>query len=172
MERIYNFRPLAEGLKNRENLSIDPKMIFRSATLDNGTEKDIEYLKLKQENGAEYIVAQYFYNNQFFYDYVDRCRAAGITVPIIPGIMPIYTVKMTEALAKVCGTMIPDEVSQGLAKIASDDKEAILQFGIDFATRQCRDLLKHGVQGLHFYTMNRAKSVTTILKTLKSEGLL
>jgi len=135
-------------------------------------EKDVEYLKLKQENGAEYIVAQYFYNNQFFYDYVDRCRAAGITVPIIPGIMPIYTVKMTEVLAKVCGTMIPDEVSQGLAKIASDDKEAILQFGIDFATRQCRDLLKHGVQGLHFYTMNRSKSVISILNTLKSEGLL
>ncbi len=135
-------------------------------------EKDIEYLKLKQENGAEYIVAQYFYDNQFFYDYVDRCRAAGITVPIIPGIMPIYTAKMTEMLAKVCGTAIPDGVSQGLAKIPSDDKGAIVQFGIDLATQQCRDLLKHGVDGLHFYTMNRSKSVITILDTLKNEGLL
>ncbi len=135
-------------------------------------EKDIEYLKLKEKNGAEYIVAQYFYDNSFFYDYVERCRAAGITVPIIPGIMPIYGVKMMEILSKVCGTTITDEIHNGLAKISPDDKNGILEFGIDLATQQCRDLLNHGVQGLHFYTMNRAKTVDTILSRLRSEGLL
>ena len=135
-------------------------------------EKDIEYLKLKEKNGAEYIVAQYFYDNSFFYDYVERCRAAGITVPIIPGIMPIYGVKMMEMLSKVCGTTITDEIHNGLAKISPDDKNGILEFGIDLATQQCRDLLSHGVQGLHFYTMNRAKTVDTILNRLRSEGLL
>jgi methylenetetrahydrofolate reductase (NADPH) len=135
-------------------------------------EKDIEYVKLKQDCGAEYIVAQYFYDNQFFYNFVDRCRGAGVTVPIIPGIMPIYTAKMTEILSKVCGSTLTDEVRQGIACVSPDDKEGVARFGIDFATQQCRDLLKNGVQGLHFYTMNRGKSVQAILNNLASEGLV
>ncbi len=135
-------------------------------------EKDIEYAKLKQDNGAQYIVAQYFYDNRFFYEYVDRCREIGITIPIIPGIMPIYTVKLLEILTSVCGSSIPDEVRNGLDSISADDKEAVVQFGIELATQQCRDLLKHGVPGLHFYTMNRGKSVNAIVTTLQNEGLL
>lgn len=135
-------------------------------------EKDMEILKLKVDQGAEYIVAQYFYDNQFFYDYVDKARAMGINVPIIPGIMPIYTVKMTETLAGLCGTSIVKKVREGLDKLPADDKNAVLQFGIDLATEQCRDLIKKGVHGLHFYTMNRSKSVVSILENLKSEGLL
>jgi len=135
-------------------------------------EKDIEYARLKQDNGAQYLVAQYFYDNRFFYDYVDRCRAAGITIPIVPGIMPIYTVKLLEILAGVCGATITDEVRTALDKIGPDDKDGVVQFGIDFATRQCRDLLANGVPGLHFYTMNRGKSVNAIVTTLEKEGLL
>ncbi len=135
-------------------------------------EKDLECLKQKVDNGAEYIVAQYFYDNQYFYDFVEHCRAIGIEVPIIPGIMPIYSVKMMEILAKVCGTEITADIRDGLANIPPDDKDGIVQFGIDFATEQCRDLLKNGVQGLHFYTMNRAKTVEAVLKTLRDEGLL
>lgn len=135
-------------------------------------EKDIEYVKLKQDNGADYIVAQYFYDNRFFYDFVDRCRAIGVTVPIIPGIMPIYSLKLMEILSKACGSAITDDVQKGLAQIPADDKAGVVQFGIDFATQQCRDLLKNGVQGLHFYTMNRAKSVNAIVTTLQNEGLL
>ncbi|MBC2715119.1 MAG: methylenetetrahydrofolate reductase [Desulfobacteraceae bacterium] len=135
-------------------------------------EKDIEYAKLKQDNGAEYIVAQYFYDNRFFYDYVDRCRAIGVTIPIIPGIMPIYTVKLLEILTSVCGSSLPDDVRNGLDSIPADDKEGVVQFGIELATQQCRELLKHGVPGLHFYTMNRGKSVNGIVNTLQNEGLL
>ena len=134
--------------------------------------KDLEMLKLKVDQGAEYIVAQYFYDNQFFYDYVDKARAKGIKVPIIPGIMPIYTIKMTENLAGLCGTKIVKKVRDGLDQLPKDDKNAVLQFGVDFATEQCRDLIKNGVKGLHFYTMNRSKSVVSILNNLKSEGLL
>lgn len=135
-------------------------------------DKDIEYARLKQDSGAEYLVAQYFYDNQFFYDYVDRCRAAGITIPIVPGIMPIYTVKLLEILAGVCGATITDEVRNALDSIPADDKDGVIRFGIDFATQQCRDLLKHGVPGLHFYTMNRGESVNKIITTLQNEGLL
>ena len=135
-------------------------------------EKDLEYLKLKVDNGAEYVVSQYAYIEGCFFDFVSRARAIGIEVPILPGIMPIYTVKMTENLARICGTTITDEITQGLAKVSPDDKEAILNFGIDFATQQCRQLLKEGVAGLHFYTMNRAKTVVKIINRLKKEGAL
>ncbi|UCD85990.1 MAG: methylenetetrahydrofolate reductase [Deltaproteobacteria bacterium] len=135
-------------------------------------EKDLEYLKLKVDNGAEYIVAQYAYIDSCFADFVSRARAIGIEVPILPGIMPIYTVKMTENLARICGTTITDEINQGLAALPPDDKDAILNFGIDLAVRQCRQLLKEGVAGLHFYTMNRAKMVVEVISRLKKEGSL
>ncbi len=135
-------------------------------------EKDIEYALLKEKNGADYIVAQYFYDNRFFYDYVDRCRAAGVTVPIFPGIMPIYSVKMLEILSRVCGATITDEVRTGLEAVSNEGNDGVVQFGIELATKQCRDLLKHGVPGLHFYTMNRAGSVSTVIATLEKEGLL
>jgi methylenetetrahydrofolate reductase (NADPH) len=135
-------------------------------------EKDIEYLKLKVENGAEYVVTQYFYDNRYFFDYVAKCRSIGIGVPIIPGIMPVYTIKMTNMLSKICGSTISDELQSLLDRVDADDKEAVLNVGIDFATMQCRGLLKEGVAGLHFYTMDRSKSTTAILTRLKNENLL
>lgn len=135
-------------------------------------EKDLAFAKLKQDNGAEYLVAQYFYDNRFFFDFVEKARSAGVTVPIVPGVMPIYTVKMMEKLAKVCGTTITAPIRDGLAKLPPDDKQAVIEFGVDFSTEQCRGLLEHGVAGLHFYTMNRWKSVTSILSTLRKEGRL
>lgn len=134
-------------------------------------EKDIENLKRKIDNGAEYVVAQYFYDNAFFFDYVEKCRAAGVSVPIIPGIMPVYTVKMTHMLAKVCGATISPELAKQLDALDSDDKQAVLETGIEFATEQCRELLGNGLPGLHFYTMNRSYSTGKILQTLKNEKL-
>lgn len=135
-------------------------------------EKDIEFLKRKVDNGAEYIVVQYFYDNDYFFKYVDKCRAAGISVPIIPGIMPVYTVKMTQMLAKVCGTTITTDLRAKLDAVDAADKAAVLKLGVDFAVGQCKGLLKEGVAGLHLYTMNRSGSTTAILDTLKAEGLL
>ena len=135
-------------------------------------EKDIGYLKLKVDNGAEYVVAQYFYDNIYFFEYIEKCRAIGINVPIIPGIMPVYTVKMTNMLSKVCGSTIPDTLQHKLEAVDADDKDAVLNLGIDFATEQCRELLKEGVAGLHFYTMDRKKSTTEIINRLKQETLL
>ncbi len=135
-------------------------------------DKDIEYLKLKVDNGAEYIVAQYFYDNKYFFEYIEKCRALGINVPIIPGIMPVYTVKMTNMLSKVCGATIIDTLQGKLEAVDADDKDAVLALGIDFAVEQCRGLLKEGVAGLHFYTMDRGKSTTEIINRLKQENLL
>ena len=133
---------------------------------------DIECLKLKVDNGAEYVMAQYFYDNDFFYRYVDKCRKAGIDVPIIPGVMPVYTVKMTANLAKVCGTTITPDLEKALDVVDAEDKEAVLALGVTVAAKQCKDLLAHGVDGLHFYTMNRAKSTLAILKQLAGDNLI
>jgi methylenetetrahydrofolate reductase (NADPH) len=136
------------------------------------SESDLDYLKLKVDQGAEYIVAQYFYDNQFFYDFLDRVRAKGINVPVVPGIMPIYSVRLSENLAGICGTSITKSVRTSFDSIPAEDKEAILQFGIDLATEQCKDLLKQGVPGLHFYTMNRGKSIKKIFENLRTARLL
>jgi methylenetetrahydrofolate reductase (NADPH) len=135
-------------------------------------EKDIEFLKLKEENGAEYVIAQYFYDSNYFFQYIEKCRAAGVTIPIIPGIMPVYTVKMTKMLSRVCGTTINDVLQDKLDELAEADKGEVLNFGIDFAVEQCRGLLKKGVAGLHFYTMDRSKSTAEIINRLRQEGLL
>lgn len=134
-------------------------------------EKDMDYLKLKVDEGAEYIVAQYFYDNQVYYDFLDRVLAKGINVPVVPGIMPVYTLKMTETLARICGATISDKVRKGLYSLPADDSEAVIQYGIDLATEQCKDLIKHGVPGLHFYTMNRGRSIVSILDNLKKENV-
>lgn len=135
-------------------------------------DRDIEYLKLKIDNGAEYVVAQFCYDNAYFFNFVDKCRAAGIDVPIIPGIMPVYTAKMTRILSKVCGATITPELQKRLDAVDEEDKESVLNLGIDFAAEQCRDLLQKQVAGLHFYTMNRSRSTTEIISRLKKENLL
>ena len=135
-------------------------------------EKDITYLKLKQDNGAEYAVTQYCYDNDVFFRYVEKCRDAGVTIPIVPGIMPVYTLKLTQMLAKVCGTTIPEDMQQGMDRLNGEDADAVLDFGVDFAVEQCRDLLERGVCGLHFYTMDRSYSTTAIINRLREEKIL
>ncbi len=135
-------------------------------------DRDIEFLKLKQDNGAEYVVVQYFYDNAYFFSYVDKCRKAGVTIPIIPGIMPVYTVKLTGILSKVCGTTVVPALQEKLDALDPEDAEAVLDLGIDFAVDQCRGLLARDVQGLHFYTMNRSRSTKEIISRLRKENLV
>ena len=135
-------------------------------------EKDIEYLKLKVDKGAEYIISNYFYDNQYYFDFVECCRAAGIDVPILAGVMPVYSVKMMEMLAGLCGATITNELRQGIEGLPEDDKEELVNFGIEFAIRQCEDLLRAGVPGLHLYTMDRSVSSIAIVERLRRDGLL
>lgn len=163
---------LIEFIQKKYNFTLGcagyPEGHLEAESLD----KDIEFLKLKVDNGAEYVMAQYFYDNDFFFKYVDKCRAAGINVPIIPGIMPVYTVKMTKMLAKVCGATITADLQAKLDAVDADDKAAVLQLGIDFSIDQCKGLLKQGVPGVHFYTMNRSHSTTQIMMALKEAALI
>ena len=90
----------------------------------------------------------------------------------MPGVMPIYSVKMMEMLAGLCGATITDEIRQGIAALDEGDKEALVAFGIEFAVRQCTELLEAGVPGLHIYTMDRAKSTVGVVNRLRDQGLL
>jgi methylenetetrahydrofolate reductase (NADPH) len=134
--------------------------------------KDLEYLKLKVDQGAEYIITNYFYDTRYFFDFVDRCRGIGIEIPIVPGIMPIYSVKMMEMLAGMCGATITEDVRKGLDSFKEGDKDALIAFGIEFAYRQCAELLRAGVPGLHIYTMDRSVSTVGLVNRLRAEGLL
>jgi methylenetetrahydrofolate reductase (NADPH) len=133
---------------------------------------DLRFLKLKIERGAQFVITQYFYDTRFFVDFRERARAAGISVPIIPGVMPIFSVKMMESLASLCGASIPDAVRAGLASLPEGDKDALLQFGIELAVRQCQELLAAGVPGLHLYTMDRSESALPIVQRLRRSGAL
>ncbi len=134
--------------------------------------KDLEYLKLKVDQGAEHIITNYFYDTLYFFSFVERCRGIGIEVPIVPGIMPIYSVKMMEMLAGMCGATITGDVRKGLAPFKEGDKDALLAFGIEFAYRQCAELLQAGVPGLHIYTMDRSVSTVGLVNRLRADGLL
>ena len=135
-------------------------------------ENDLQYIKLKVANGAEYIVTNYAYDNQYFFNFVERSRDAGITVPILPGVMPIYSEKMMGSLANLCGATITEEIRQGLSALPEGDKQAVLDFGVEFAYQQCKGLLSSGVPGVHIYTMDRWKTTSEIVRRLRADGIL
>jgi methylenetetrahydrofolate reductase (NADPH) len=135
-------------------------------------ERDADFLKRKVDEGAEFIITNYFYDNRFFFDYVDRCRARGVDVPILPGVMPIYTLKLTETLAATCGASIPESLRSRLAGMGEEDKQAAADFGIEFAVGQSRELLAAGFPGILFYTMDRWESVFEIVRALRADGLI
>ncbi len=126
-----------------------------------GVADDIRYLKEKQDRGADAAVTQYFFDNKTFFDFRNRCRAAGITLPIIPGIMPIGNFAQIVRFSAMCGASIPDWLHQKMTPI-QDDLEAVKQMGIELAVAQCRELLENGVPGLHFYTLNKSAATIAI----------
>ena len=135
-------------------------------------EQDVDYLKFKVDCGASFIISQYFYDNQYFFNFVESCRKRGITVPIVAGIMPIYSIKLTKNLAVQCGASIPETIMKRFSLLNPEDKQAIEDFGVEYSLIQCRELLEKGVNGLHFYTMDRSQSVSRIITQLRKEGFM
>lgn len=134
-------------------------------------EGDIQRLKEKVDAGADVVMTQLFLDNDSFHRFVDRCTAAGITVPIVPGILPFKTVaqlrRFTSQLAQTYHgpTRIPATLEARLAAVENDD-DAAFNLGIDWATEQCEDLLAHGAPGIHFYCLNESLAVETIMHRL------
>jgi len=128
---------------------------------------DLENLKRKVDAGADLIVTQLFVDNRFFIEFLEKARAIGIQFPIIPGIMPIINAKQTKRFTKMCGASIPSDLLTRLEE-NQEDTLAIGKIGVEHATRQCEELLKLGVPGIHFYTLNRSKATLNILENLKN----
>ena len=123
-------------------------------------ETDIQYLKRKVDAGADQIITQMFFDNAVFYDFVARCRAAGITVPIVPGIKPLSSARQVDLLPESFSIDIPVELTAELAA----RPDAAYEIGTEWCKAQCRDLLAHGVREIHFYTMGRSDNVISVLK--------
>jgi methylenetetrahydrofolate reductase (NADPH) len=129
-------------------------------------EDDLRFLKQKVDAGVGFLITQLFFDNAFYFDFVDRARSIGIDVPIIPGIMPITSPQQLTKITSMCGASIPDHVL-GEIEERRASKEAVAEFGVAYATMQCADLLAKGAPGIHFYTMNRSPATRAILSSLK-----
>ena len=126
-------------------------------------ETDIANLKRKVDAGADYVITQMFFDNQVYYDFVEKCRAAGINVPIIPGLKPLSTARQVSVLPEAFSLDIPLELTQEIAK-AGNNKAAVYQIGTEWCAMQCKDLIAHGVPAVHFYTMGKSENITRILQ--------
>ena len=136
-----------------------PEKHFEAANI----ETDIINLKKKVDAGADYIITQMFFNNQVYYDFVERCRAAGITVPIIPGLKPLSSARQLSLLPEAFSIDIPVELTTEISKVQADAK-AVYQLGTEWCTMQCKDLIAQGVPAVHFYTMGKSDNITQILR--------
>ena len=127
---------------------------------------DLRFLRRKVAAGATFLITQLFFDNERYFHFVDEARAAGIEVPIVPGIMPITDVGQIKTITGMCGASIPQLLLEALEWRAAD-RDAILQLGVAYATLQCAELLARGAPGIHFYTLNRSPATRAILSALR-----
>jgi methylenetetrahydrofolate reductase (NADPH) len=128
---------------------------------------DLRYAREKAEAGAGFLITQLFFDNDSYFAYVEEARAAGVEVPIVPGIMPITNYGQIKRFTEMCGATIPDDLTAQLDGRA-DDPEAVAELGVAYATLQCSDLLARGAPGIHFYTLNRSPATRAILAALRA----
>ncbi|MCF3648369.1 methylenetetrahydrofolate reductase [NAD(P)H] [Synoicihabitans lomoniglobus] len=119
-------------------------------------ETDLDNLKRKVDAGADFITTQLFFDNAIYYRFVEKCRAAGITVPIVPGIMPVLSLKQITRIAAMCGTALPAQLNRRL-EVAAESPDVVEIIGIDWALDQIRGLIANGAPGYHLYILNRAR---------------
>jgi methylenetetrahydrofolate reductase (NADPH) len=127
--------------------------------------RDLEHLKQKVDNGGNFIITQLFFDNADLYRFRDAARSMGIKVPIVAGLMPILNLSQTKRFVSMCGAKIPHPLLTKLESLETNP-ESVYAAGIEYATRQCEDLLVNGVDGLHFYTLNKSKATVEICRAL------
>lgn len=142
----------AAGYPEKHPESIDP-------------DSDLKWLKNKVDQGADFIITQMFFDNEHYFNFVEKARRLGITARIIPGIMPITNFRQIRKFSEMCGATIPERIVQALESIQHDHL-ALYNAGVDFAIEQCVDLLKRGAPGLHFYTLNKSRATVDIFSSM------
>ncbi len=126
---------------------------------------DWQRLKRKVDAGADFIITQLFFDNRDFFEFRDHVTKLGVKVPLVPGMLPILSASQIKKFTTLCGASIPSAMMSRLEELADNDA-ATTAYGIDYATKQCEELLRAGVEGLHFYTLNKAHSTTEVIKNL------
>ncbi len=134
-------------------------------------ERSIEHLKMKVDAGLEVVITQLFYDNADYFGFVERARRAGIALPLVPGIMPITTWPQIERITTLSGNQVPPRLRTALERVR-DDEQAAVAVGVEWATRQCAELLREGAPGIHFYTLNRSPATRAIFENLRREGMI
>jgi methylenetetrahydrofolate reductase (NADPH) len=134
-------------------------------------ETDLANLQRKVAAGVEFLITQLFFDNDRYFGFLEKARAKGIDLPIIPGIMPVTNVEQIERFTAMCGASIPEDYRSDLNS-RREDPEAVIALGVEFATAQCSALLKAGAPGIHFYTLNKSSATRQIMTALRKEGLL
>ena len=126
---------------------------------------DLDNLKRKVDCGADAVITQLFYQNEDFFDFLDRCRKAGIQVPIVPGLLPITNLAQIQRIASLCGAKLPEQLQVDLRKYEHDD-QGQFEVGVEHATRQTADLLKARVEGIHYYVLNKSEAAQRVLQNV------
>lgn len=133
-------------------------------------EEDLQNLKRKIDQGGQFIVTQLFFDNRDYFRFVERLRGMNLSTPVQPGIWLLTDYAQTRRICNLCGAKIPREIVDRLEPI-QQDKEKVTQLGIDYATRQCEELLRKGAPGIHFYVLNKSHAVQSVLENLRAKGL-
>jgi len=126
---------------------------------------DLRFLKEKVDAGAVVVITQLFFDNEDFYRFAEDLRTLGVTVPLVPGILPILSAPQVRRFTTLCCSRIPPRLESQLVKVENNDAAAV-ELGIEYATQQCQDLIKHGIPGIHFYSLNKSHSLQVICKNL------
>ena len=168
-------RDLVEFIRNFDNSNLDKKSKSFGIGVAGFPEghpetpnriKEMDYLKAKVDSGADYICTQLFFDNHDFFDFRDRCELAGINIPIIAGIMPVTSISGMQRMADLAaGSRFPAKLLKSIDR-CNLDSDAVERVGIQYATEQCSDLLNNGVDGIHFYTLNKSKSTRGVFEAL------
>ncbi|HEX6277155.1 MAG TPA: methylenetetrahydrofolate reductase [NAD(P)H] [Polyangiaceae bacterium] len=160
---------LIRFVRERHDLCLAAACYPETHTEATSAESDLAHLKEKVDAGADFLITQLFFDNADYFRFVERARRAGISVPIVAGIMPVTNLSQIKRFTAMCGSRLPDELVQKL-EAAGDNADAVRAVGVEHATAQCRDLLDAGAPGIHFYTLNRSPATREILDRLRQKA--
>jgi len=158
---------LADFLRSSYDVGIGGACYPENHPESPGHELELKWTAHKVDSGVEFLISQLFFDNQDYFRFVERARAAGIEVPIVPGIMPITNVAQIERFTKMCGARIPDALGERLHRF-EDAASVVMAIGIEHAIKQSRELLAAGAPGLHFYTLNKSHATRSILAAVRA----